>query len=361
VERLGVGVVGCGNIIRAYLSNLSPFGPLEVRSVADSRLERAQSRATGFGARAAPSVQALLEDPGIGVAANLTDPLSHSTVSLAALKAGKPVCSEKPLAVESGHGQGLAAVAEESGLSLSCAPDTVLGAGFQTVRRAIESRVIGEPVLTQAFMMCPGYDSWRPGPDFHCKPGGGPLLGMGPYRLTALVNLIGPLSRVAGAVTSAFKARTVVSGPRAGDTFEVETPTHCTHVTECDNGPVGHFTASFDVQTHGLPHLEVYGCLGSLQASDPNGFGGPVRVWRHERRRWEDIPVTRPFSKNHRGLGVWDLAKARKEGRESLTGGTASLHVLEAMGEVLAPSREGSRVNLTTTCTRPDPVPATGL
>jgi predicted dehydrogenase len=306
-------------------------------------------------------LEALLDDPKIELVVNLTTPQAHHSVSLAALKAGKHVYSEKPIAVEMEHGHELLAEAKSAGLMIGCAPDTVLGAGLQTARAVLDAGEIGDPVGAQAFMMGPGHESWHPDPSFYYKSGGGPLFDMGPYYLTALVNLFGPVKRVTGSARTTFETRTITSQPRAGEVVPVETPTHISAVLDFASGPVVHLTTSFDVQTHSMPFLEVYGSQGSLRLPDPNGFGGPVEVWKPETRQWQSVSVDRPYSENSRGLGALDLARAMQEGREPRASGQVALHVLETMHAVLASSRDGTHKNVATPCPRPDPMPTMEL
>ena len=329
--------------------------------MADIDRNRAESRALEFRVRAASSVEALLDDPEIGLVVNLTTPQAHHTVSFAALNAGKHLYSEKPLAVRLEHGHELVERAKSAGLMIGCAPDTVLGAGLQTARAILDSGEIGEPVGAQAFMMGPGHESWHPDPAFYYQVGGGPLFDMGPYYLTALINLFGPVERVTGSARTTFATRTVTSQPRAGEVVRVETPTHISAVLDFASGPVVHLTTSFDVQAHSMPFIEVYGSQGSLRVPDPNGFGGAVEVWGSETQQWQPVSVVRPYSENSRGLGALDMARALQEGREPRASGQVGLHVLETMHAVLASSRQGMHQTVATPCPRPDPMPTQEL
>lgn len=340
-----IGVVGCGNICGIYFQNLTSYAGIEVVSCADLDLSRAQAASEKYGISKAYSVDELLADPDVDIVVNLTVPKAHYSVSKAALEAGKHVYNEKPFAVDLNEGAELVALANSKGLKTGCAPDTVLGAGIQTCRELIDSGAIGSIVGANAFMLCPGHESWHPDPGFYYEVGGGPLFDMGPYYLSALVTLMGPIAAVNGLSRVTSPTRTITSEPKRGTIVPVETPTHIVCGFEFASGAIGQFTASFDVQRSTLPHIEVYGTEGTILVPDPNGFGGPVKLFR-KGGDWEDVPVTRPYSENSRGLGVLDMANAIREGRAARASGELGLHVLEAMHGVLAAAESGSNVRL---------------
>jgi predicted dehydrogenase len=328
MDAMGVGVVGCGNIAPIYLQNLAAFPETRVIAVADLDLARAESRAREFGVAKATDLDGLLADPAVEIVLNLTTPLSHHEVAMRSLRAGKHVYNEKPIVIDVAEADEMLALAASEGLQVGCAPDTVLGAGIQTCRDLIDSGVIGEPLSFQAFMMCPGHEGWHPDPEFYYKKGGGPLFDMGPYYVSALVTLLGPVARVSGAAKKSFATRTIGSEPKRGDSFSVDVPTHLVTVMEMVSGTVGQLTTSFDVQFHTLPHIEVYGSLGTLSVPDPNGFGGPVLVRCKGDDEWRDAPVTRQFAENARGLGVRDMVLALREGRALRASGDLARHAL---------------------------------
>ena len=325
---MGVGVVGCGNIAPIYLQNLSRFSGTRVVAVADINLERAEARAKEFGVPLACDVEALLVDPEVEIVVNLTTPDAHFEVARRALQSGKHVYNEKPIAIDVKDADELLALAKSKNLLVGCAPDTVLGAGIQTCREIIDRGDIGAPLSAQALMMCPGHEGWHPDPAFYYQKGGGPLFDMGPYYLSALVTLLGPVKRVCGLAKKSFATRTIGSEPKKGRTIQVEVPTHLVTAMEFASGAVGQLTTSFDVQFHTLPHIEVYGESGTIRVPDPNGFGGPVSIRTKGDRDWREIKLTRPYAENARGLGVLDLAQATKTGRQSRSSGDLARHIL---------------------------------
>ncbi|MCX7801137.1 MAG: Gfo/Idh/MocA family oxidoreductase, partial [Fimbriimonadales bacterium] len=264
MEPLRIGVVGCGNISGIYLHNLTSYEQTRVVACADLDLDRAREASERFGVPKACTTAELLEDPEVELVLNLTVPKAHFEVAEAALQAGKHVYNEKPLTVERTHAARLLRLARERGLLVGCAPDTFLGAGLQTCRKLIDDGAIGEPVGANAFMMCHGHESWHPSPEFYYEVGGGPMLDMGPYYLTALTALLGPIRRVAGSARKTFPSRTITSEPKRGKVVPVETPTHLVGVLDFACGAIGQITTSFDVWSHHMPLLEVYGSEGSL-------------------------------------------------------------------------------------------------
>ena len=355
---MGIGIVGCGNISSIYLKNLQLYDQTSVVAVADLDLSRAQTKAAEFGVGHATTVDELLADPEVEIVLNLTVPKAHNEVAIKALEAGKHVYNEKPLTVGWEEGQKLVAIAKSKGLRVGCAPDTVLGAGIQTCHEVIDSGAIGTLVAAQAFMMCPGHESWHPDPAFYYEKGGGPLFDMGPYYLSALVMLLGPAVRVTGSTRASFPTRTITSEPKLGQTIPVETPTHLSTVIDFANGAIVQLTTSFDVVAHTLPCIEVYGSEGSLRVPDPNGFGGPVQLWKRGDKDWSDVPVVRPYAENSRGLGVLDMALAQASGQAHRANGDVALHTLEIMHAAHWASEQGCHVGLTTTVERPQPMPS---
>ncbi len=354
---VGVGVIGCGNISAVYLRNLPRFEWLKLAACADLDMAKAESRAAEFGVPKACTPEDLLADPEVQLVVNLTVPGAHYSVAAAALDAGKHVYNEKPLALTAAQGRDLIERAAAAGLRLGCAPDTFLGAGLQTCRSLIDSGAIGRPVAATAFMVCRGHESWHPAPEFYYKPGGGPLFDMGPYYLTALVSLLGPVRRATGATAISFPERTITSEPLRGRVIRVEVPTHVTGLLEFASGAVATLIMSFDVWAAHLPCLEIYGAEGALAAPDPNGFGGPVRYFRPDRGDWQEVALTRPYSDNWRGLGVADLADAVRAGREPRAGGRLAGHVLEIMEALHRAAETGRHIEIHSDCPRPAPLP----
>lgn len=356
-NKTRIGVVGCGNISSAYLEISKSFEILDVVAVSDLIMDRARAQAARFGIpRACPTAE-LLADPDIEIVLNLTIPKAHAEVALAALEAGKSVYNEKPLAIQRADAQKMLALARQKGLRIGCAPDTFLGAGIQTCIRLIDTGAIGRPVAATAFMVCHGHEGWHPDPEFYYETGGGPMFDMGPYYLTALVSMLGPARRATGSAQLSFPERTIGSQPKRGKKIIVETPTHITGVLDFASGAVGTITTSFDIWRHNLPIIEIYGSEGTLSVPDPNGFGGPVRMWRSKTESWEDMPLLPLRSENSRSLGLADMATAIRSGRPHRANGDMAYHVLDIMHAFHDASTEGRHILLESTCTRPAPMP----
>jgi len=357
-QKTKIGVIGCGAISAIYLQTLRQFDCVEVVACADIVHEKARARAAEFGIPRACSVRSLLADPDIAIVLNLTVPKAHASVARAALGAGKSVYNEKPLAIRRSDGQRLLRMAAERGLRIGCAPDTFLGGAHQTCRKIVDDGLIGEPVAATAFMLCRGHESWHPSPEFYYEVGGGPMLDMGPYYLTALVNIIGPLRCVAAMTRTTFPERTITSAPKAGKVIRVETPTHVAGVMEFANGAIGTITVSFDVWgARTIPRIEVYGTEGSLAVPDPNHFGGEVWLKKGASEDWSSIPLTHGYTDNFRGLGVADMARAMQTGRPHRANGDMAYHVLDAMQGFLEAGARRRHVSLRSTCERPSPLP----
>ena len=317
-KPLKVGIIGCGAIIAQYLTNFRKLGQIDLVAVADLDPARAQAVADDYEGVRAISVEELLAADDVELVLNLTIPAAHADVALKAIAAGKSVYGEKPLAATTAEARQVLDAAREAGVAVGCAPDTVLGTGIQTARKAIDDGLIGAPVSASATMVTPGHERWHPNPDFYYQPGGGPLFDMGPYYLTALVSLLGPVRRVTGSARITFPERTIRSEPRAGERIAVETPTHLAAVLDFASGAIATLVTSFDVWASDAPKLEIYGSDGSLALPDPNTFGGPVRVRRAGEDRWRRVAVTRPYTRNSRGLGLDDMADAMRQGRRPL-------------------------------------------
>lgn len=353
-----VGVIGCGDISKVYLRNCIAMPAMEVVACADLSRERALARAEEFGVPRVLEVEELIEDDDIEVVLNLTVPLAHADVSQNALLAGKHVYSEKPLAVNREDGRHLLEVAAGRGLLLGCAPDTFLGPAWQACRRAIDEGIIGEAIAGSAVMMTHGQESWHPDPDFFYAPGGGPMFDMAPYYLTVLVSLLGPVRRVTASARVTFPLRTITSLPRRGQAITVTTPTHLAGVLDFANGAVVTLVTSFDVWSHSLPPIELYGTEGTLLATDPNHFAGRMRVRPRDEPKLLDIyPDTGP-GPDLRGLGLAGLV-AQLRGVGCLrAGGDLAYHVLDVMQAFLDSSETGRHIELTSTAARPDPLEA---
>ncbi|MCX7015355.1 MAG: Gfo/Idh/MocA family oxidoreductase [Candidatus Sumerlaeota bacterium] len=357
VKPVKIGIVGCGNISGIYFKICKSFRVLDVAACADLIPERAQAKATEHGIPRACSVKELLADPAIEIVVNLTIPAAHYGVAMAALEAGKSTHGEKPLALTRDEGKRLVETARRNNLRLGSAPDTFLGGGIQTCRKLIDDGWIGQPVAAEAFMTCHGHEGWHPDPEFYYKVGGGPVFDMGPYYLTALVSLIGPVKRVAGMAKTTFAERRITSKPKYGAVVKVDIPTHVTGVMEFANGAVGTMIMSFDVWGAQLPRIEVHGSEASLLVPDPNGFGGPVRIRRAGEKEWQEVPLAFGFTENSRGLGVADMALAIRTGSPHRTSGDLAYHVLDVIHAFHDAAAAGRHVEVQSACERPAPLP----
>ena len=273
---------------------------------------------------------------------NLTIPAAHAAVHQAALAAGKHVYGEKPLAMDRTEAEPLLKYAAANDLRIGCAPDTVLGTGTQTARAVIDRGDIGTPHAATAFMVTPGHELWHPAPEFYYQPGGGPVLDMGPYYVTSLVTLLGPVVRVTARAGQSKQQRKIHTGPRAGTVFDVEVPTHVTGVLEHESGALTTVLMSFDVWAGRLPRIEVHGTDGSLSVPDPNGFDGTVEIVTPEQREWTEVPVAGGYAGAGRGVGVADMARALRTGEPHRASGELAYHVLDVLESFAGLRRTGS-------------------
>ena len=351
-----VGVVGCGAISAAYLRIGKTFRDIEIVACADLDRKRARERAAEFEIPRACTVKQLLSDKSIEIVVNLTVPKAHATVAMQALKAGKSVYNEKPLAVERKDARDMLTLAKKKGLLVGGAPDTFLGGGHQTCRKLIDDGWIGEPIGANAFMMSHGHEGWHPDPEFFYEKGGGPMFDMGPYYLTALVNMMGPVASVNGCTRITFPERTITSEKKYGKVIPVETATHIVGIMEFASGAVGQITTSFDVWGAELPRIEVYGTEGSISVPDPNGFGGTVK-YKRGRDEWKEVPLTHGYVDNARSLGVADMANALRTGRAHRAGDELTYHVLDLMHAFHDAADAGTKLELESTCAKPEALP----
>ncbi len=354
--KVKVGIIGCGNISGAYFKGCAAFPILDVVACADLDMDVAKAKAAENGVRAC-TVDALLADREIEIVVNLTIPRAHAQVNLAAIDAGKNVHTEKPFAVRKEDGKQVLDAAGERGLLTGSAPDTFLGGGIQTCRKLIDDGWIGEPVAATAFMLSHGPENWHPNPDFFYQLGGGPMFDMGPYYLTALVSLLGPVRRVTGSTRISSPERVIGNRERRfGEKIPVEIPTHLAGVLDFAGGAVGTMVTSFDVWAHNLPRIEIYGSEGSLSVPDPNTFRGPVRVRRAGADEWSEVPLTHSDEVS-RGIGVADMAYGLRSKREHRASGALAYHVLELMCAFDESSQADRHVKIESSCSRPAALP----
>lgn len=354
---LSVGLVGCGNISGQYLEACRRFPMLRVEAVADVNADLAASRAAEHDVPRVLAPEALVADPGIDLVINLTAPAAHAAVSRAALMAGKSVYSEKPLATTREDGRSLLEAQARSGARLGCAPDTFLGGALQTARRLLDDGGIGRPLAATAFVVNHGMEHWHPNPDAFFRPGAGPLFDVGVYYVTALVSLLGPVARVAGAAATGFPERVIGVGPRLGEHVQVGTPSHVSALMEFAGGQVATLVASFDVWASELPRMEIYGTEGTLLLPDPNFFGGTVRLRRAGDDAWSAVPLSHGYVDTARGLGAADLARALLSGGSPRASGQLAYHVLDVMQATLESATRGERIQVESHVDRPAPLP----
>ncbi len=366
IEPVRIGLIGCGTISPAYLRAAATFDVLEFAGCADIDPAAAERTQEHFGVPAM-SVDDLLVRDEVEVILNLTIPVAHAAVNLAALEAGKHAYCEKPFGLDVDEGQRVLDAADAAGLRVGCAPDTFLGGGHQTVRGLIDDGAVGTPVAGTAFMMSPGVESWHPNPAFYYQPGGGPLFDMGPYYLTALVHALGPVRRVAAITTRGRDTRMIGSAPRRGESIRVEVDTHTAGTLEFVSGAVVTVVMSFDVRRHSNRFIEIHGVDASLSAPDPNGFGGTVRIAPgrsgnsgNSGKEWEECPLTHGYTENMRSIGLADMCVGIRTGRDHRCDGRLAQHVLEIMAAFGRSSAEGRHVVLESRPDRPAPLP-TGL
>ncbi|MBC7280993.1 Gfo/Idh/MocA family oxidoreductase [Hoeflea sp.] len=363
---LGVGIIGCGNISAAYLKLAPLFEGIEMRACADINPAAAKARADEFGVRA-ETVADLLAAPDIDIIVNLTVPAVHYQVSAEALDAGKHVYSEKPFVLSVAEGRDLAERAARKGLRVGSAPDTFLGGAHQLARHLIETGAVGRITGGTCHVLSPGMEHWHPNPDFFFKPGGGPILDLGPYYISNLVQLIGPVVRVTAMTSIPTPERKITSEPRNGETITVETPTTAHAILEFENGALVTLGASWDVKAHGHRPMELYGTEASLIVPDPNFFGGEVELlgpggvamalpdWEH--------PLGVPNQEhkqgmmaNYRTAGLADMALAIVEERPHRCSLEFALHVVDVMTAILHSGETGTFIRPTTGCAQPAPL-----
>jgi predicted dehydrogenase len=354
---LKIGIIGVGKISEQYFAELPKLPGLELVAVSDLDEARAAEVAAEQGVESL-SVDAMLADPRIDAVLNLTIPAAHVEIGTRALAAGKHVYSEKPLALAPSEAVEMLELARRSGLRVGSAPDTVLGTGVQTARDALDAGVIGTPVGATAFWVSPGHELWHPAPQFYYQPGGGPLFDMGPYYVTALVTLLGPVVRVSGAVGRSHRERVVATGPRIGESLSVAVDTHVTAILEHESGVSSTLTVSFDVWASRIPNIEVYGTSGTISVPDPNRFSDAVQVWTATEPEWREIPPSAGYADAGRGYGLADMARAIQTGRAHRASGELAFHVLEIMDAAIRSGHEHRMIELESTVSRPEPVPA---
>ena len=366
-REYGVGILGCGNISAAYFKLIPLFKNLKAVACADINPAAAEARAAEFGVRA-ETVEALLADPEVDVIVNLTIPEAHFAMSKRALEAGKHVYSEKPFVLSVEEGEELRKIADAKGLRVGSAPDTFLGGAHQYARKLIDDGAIGKVMSGTAHVLGAGMEAWHPNPDFFFRPGGGPILDMGPYYVTNLVNLVGPVKRVMAMANMARTERVIGNGPRNGEAVPVSTPTNIHAILEFENGAHIALMGSWDVIANKHTNMELYGVDGALHVPDPNFFGGSVEMAQRGGAGFEavelwDHPLTQAkfqtqdgrMLANYRAAGLSDMMAAHEEGREHRCSLDRALHVVDVLLSILKSAEEKRSVDIGTKCTQPAP------
>ena len=349
-----VAIVGCGNISEIYLTNLTNmFDNVCVYAVCDLDASRAQEKAEKYNTKIM-TLDEILSDENVDIVLNITTPPTHYSLCKQIILAKKSVYVEKPLSLTFEQGKELVKLAKENNVLLGCAPDTFMGAGVSTARKLIADGLIGDIIGATAFMVCPGHESWHPGPEFYYQVGGGPMFDMGPYYLTALISLLGPAKSVSGMVNCVRKKRLITSQPKAGTWMDVEVPTHVNGLLRFENGAIGNIITSFDVYASDLPRIEIYGTKGSIYVPDPNCFDGEVKLKQYFDDSFKVFPLLTPYSKNSRGMGVSDMAYCLENGlSENCASGNLALHVLEIMEKIHTSNDQHQELELESTCQKP--------
>jgi predicted dehydrogenase len=358
MTRTRVGLVGCGVISSTYATTLTELDFVDLVVCADLDAERSAKLAENHGIPETGSLDDVLARDDLDIVLNLTPPLAHAEVTGAAIASGTSVFSEKPLAITLAEGRVLHAAAAAVDVRFGCAPDTFLGVGLQTCRDAIDRGDIGEPIGANAFMLSPGPERWHPSPSIFYARGAGPLFDMGPYYLTALIHLLGPVARVTAAARRHRPERPILSEPQRGELIPVEVPTHVATLLEFESGPIATLVTSFDVAASRYRHIEIYGTDATLSVPDPNTFGGPVKLRRVGDTEWNEVPLREATIPQRRGIGLADMAWAVRTGRPHRASSELALHVLDVMDRTVAAAEAGVRIDLETSCERPAPMPA---
>ncbi|MCZ4067938.1 Gfo/Idh/MocA family oxidoreductase [Microbacterium sp. H37-C3] len=353
---VGVGFVGVGVISDTYLENLGSFPDVRVVILGDLDVDRAKAQAEKHGVAEWGTTDDVLAHPDVDVVVNLTIPAVHVEISSRAIAAGKHVWTEKPLGLDRESTAELLRQADAAGLRIGSAPDTLLGPGFQTAKRAIQSGVIGEPMFASTTFQTVGPDLWHPSPAFLFAQGAGPLLDMGPYYFSGLVSLFGSVDRVAAVGRKKLEERTIQAGPNAGTVFPVEVPTTMQVITAFEAGQQAASLLSFDsaLERHGV--FEVHGTEGSIVLPDPNQFEGRIAYVKARTSisdgNWgeqEWIEIEQEGKLTGRGLGLLDMARAIAEDRPHVATGELGYHVLDVMLSAQESAASGEFVKVAST------------
>ncbi len=353
--KINVGFVGCGNISGIYFKNLIQVfnNQVKVFACGDLFKEKQDKAIEEYGIENIMTFEEMLKSDDIHMILNITQPAFHYDITKRALEAGKHVYLEKPLSLSFEEGRELVELSQKKGLLLGGAPDTFMGAGIQTCKKLIDDGYIGDIVGATAFMMSKGHESWHPDPEFYYKPGGGPMFDMGPYYITALLNLIGEVEWVVGMNTTGFEKRTITSQPKYMQVIDVETPTHISGLLKFSSGATASIITTFDCKKSDLPLIEIYGTKGSIKVPDPNTFGGPVFLATSDGSGYKEVPLTHIYAENSRGIGLADLVSCLTTKDKPKAGAQQILHVLEIMDAIFTSDEKKQYYKMTTKYEKP--------
>ena len=331
---IGVAFIGVGNISGIYLKNITTrFTEMKIVGLCDLVREKAEKAAAEYGiGKIYTDMYEAFDDPAVDLILNITRPFQHYEVTKQALLHGKHVYSEKPLGASIEEGRELVALAAERKLMVGGAPDTFLGAGIQTCKKLIDDGFIGRPVGASGFMMSHGPESWHPDPEFFYKYGGGPMMDMGPYYITAMTYLLGRVETVSATTSRSFQQRTMTCKEHYGEKIDVDVSTFLSGTMRFESGAVGTLTTTFDVWRSTLPCIEIYGEKGTLFVPDPNTFDGPVKLYRPEDGEVREMPLLFGNRENSRGLGLLEMSRAIRDGHDDfITSSRRTFHTLDVL------------------------------
>lgn len=379
MKKVRIGLVGCGNISDTYLTNIPKYNFMEIVACCDLNEEAAQRQAKKYQIPKVCSMEELMSDPEIDVVLNLTTPKAHASVILAALEHGKHAYTEKPLAVTMEEGKSIVKKARETGLRVGCAPDTFLGGRIQTIRKMLDDQWIGKPIAAEATVVLHGHEHWHPNPAFLYQKGAGPLMDMGPYYVTALLYLMGPVKRISGSAQISTSQRMIRCKQNYGQMFDVEVPTHVSAILEFVNGGMATLTTSFDIWDAHLPRLEIYGTDGTIAVIDnndpsggPNLFGGEIQCRRAKdsdwtksglalprpNTEWTKVPTVYGYNENDRGIGLADMCNSMLNGTSHKASLEMAYHALEVMLGIYTAAETGVYYTPESTFERAELLPA---
>ena len=368
-----IGLIGCGNIAETYFRAQDYFNNIKFIACADKFPEVSKKCADQYNIKSL-TVDEIIHDTNVDVILNLTIPQAHFEISKLALEAGKHVYSEKPMSIKYDEAHELVNLAKDNNLYLGNAPDTFLGGGGQVARKFVDNGDIGKVMTGNFIFAFPGVQEFHPNPESWFQSGGGPVIDMGPYFFTTLVNLLGPVKNVRSRGKKFADQREYLVGPKKGKSFNVDISTSVMLDIEFANEAIVQGFISFDVQNHARNHMELYGTKGSLVVPDPNMFGGPVLLSRELGSKWQEFSVEdkylgktniinhsgrsneAPKQSNYRGVGLSEMIYSIENNIQHRCNGNLALHVLDIIESTIIASETKKEVSLRSTCEQPKPL-----